>query len=111
METLSARLESKVGVASLNPIGCWDVPIVIDSVQVWFETKPDAGYLDVGTEPADPDSLIDHYDLTTLTNHVVVQPSLLSTSIPAGTHLWAKVSAASIAAGNGGGIAIQYHRV
>lgn len=109
-ETISAPLTSKAGVPTSNPIVTWDMPVIIDLIQVVFETKPDSGTLDVGTDDTDPDEVIDNFNLTTLSNHAVRSLPPVGSYVPANTRVWAKVSSASSAAGNGGGITIHYHR-
>jgi len=107
-QTLAVNLESKTGAATTNPIGVFSTPVVIVKATVWFETKPDAGYLDVGTDDADPDEVVDNFNLTTLANHVPSNLTLAGTAIAANTRLWAKISAATSVPGVGGGLAVEF---
>jgi hypothetical protein len=109
MENTSQNLESKIGSATSNPIGVWSSPIVIDQVRIWFETKPDTGVFDLGTDDTDPDEVVDAFNVATLANHVPSIMSLVGTVIPAGTRLWAKMSPATSTAGVGGCVSIMYH--
>jgi hypothetical protein len=107
-QTVVAALTSKTGSVSYNPVAAFSTPVVIVKAQTWFETKPDAGALDIGTDAGDPDEIVDNFNLTTLTNAAVSNLTLAGTSIASGTRLWAKVSAATSTAGVGGGLAIEY---
>jgi len=107
-QTLTAPLESKTGAATSNPVACFSVPVIAVKATTWFETKPDAGILDVGTDNADPDELVNAFNLTTLTNGTPTSLTLAGTLVPANTRLWAKVSAATATAGAGGGFALEF---
>jgi hypothetical protein len=106
--TVAANVESKAGVATTNAVAVFSTPVVVIKATVWFETKPDSGILDVGTDDTDPDEIVDAFNLTTLANHVPSNLTLAGTQVAANTRIWAKVSAASSAAGVGGGLAIEY---
>lgn len=106
---ISARLFSAIGIASQCPIFTAPYACVIDSVVVWFFSKPDAGNLDVGTDPTDPDEIVDNFNLTTLTNKVPKSIPLVGSSLASGEELWAKVSGAGASAGSGGGITVNFH--
>jgi len=105
---VSVPLESSTASASSNPVATFGSAIVVLSVRVWFETKPDAGALDVGTDPTDPDEIVDSFDLTTLTNGVAASVSLAGSSVAAGTRIWAKVGQATAQAGVAGGLTLEY---
>ncbi len=107
-QTVIARLDSKTGSAAVNPVAVFSTPGVIVKATTWFEPKPDAGTLDVGTDNADPDEIVDAFNLTTLTNGVPSNLTLAGTSLAANTRLWAKVSAASSTAGVGGALALEF---
>jgi len=107
-QTLVARLDSATGSARTNPVAVFSTGVIIVKATAWFETKPDAGYLDVGTDDTDPDEIVDNFNLTTLTNHAPSNLTLAGTSVAAGTRIWAKVSAATCTAGVGGGLAIEF---
>lgn len=107
-QTIVVPLESKTGSASVNPVAAFSTPVVIVKAQTWFETKPDVGALDVGTDASDPDEIVDNFNLTTLTNRAVSNLPLAGTALAANTRLWAKVSAATTTAGTGGALTIEY---
>jgi hypothetical protein len=106
--TVTANLESKTGSATSNAVGIFSTPVVILKATAWFETKPDAGALDVGTDDLDPDEIVDNFNLTTLTSHAPSNLTLAGTQVAANTRIWARVSAATSVPGIGGGIAIEY---
>jgi len=107
-QTLTVRLESQAANPTANPIGAFSTPIVVVRAVAWFETKPDAGALDVGTDSDDPDEIVDNFNLTTLTNHQPATLTLAGTTVAANTRLWARVSGATTTPGTGGGLAIEY---
>jgi hypothetical protein len=106
--TVGASLESKIGVATSNPVAAFATPVVIVKVLVWFESKPDTGNLDVGTDNGDPDEIVDNYNLPALASHEATAMTLAGTLVAANTRIWARVSAATSSAGTGGGIAVEY---
>jgi len=106
--TVTVPLSSSTSAATSNPVACFSTAVIIVKAQVWFETKPDAGALDVGTDDADPDEIVDNFDLTTLTNGDPSNLTLAGTSVAANTRLWAKVGQAGSTAGVGGGLAVEY---
>jgi len=101
-------LASSTAAAAKNPVGCWSTPIVVVKAQCWFETKPDQGALDVGADAADPDEIVDSFNLTTLVDGTPSNLILAGTTVAANTRLWASVGQANAAAGVGGGLAIEY---
>ncbi len=107
--TITVPLASQTGSDTSNPVGAFGMRVVIVKAQVWFETKPDNGYLNVGTDSADPDDIVDNFNLTTLSDGVPSNLTLVGTTVNANTRIWAKVSAASSSAGVGGGLSIEYY--
>jgi len=101
-------LESSTSAAISNAVACFGTPIIVVKAQVWFETKPDAGALDVGTDASDPDEIVDNFDLSGLTNAVASNLTLAGTTVAADTRIWAKVGQASSTAGVAGGLSIEY---
>ena len=106
---ISARLFSSSGVPNKCPIFTAPYDCIIDSVVVWFYTKPDLGALDVGYDDIDPDEIVDNFNLTTLTNRLPATMLLAGTALPSGRELWANVSAAGAVVGIGGGITVNFH--
>jgi hypothetical protein len=111
VKTIAAKLESKSGLITQNPIFIAPYDLVIEEVSVVFMTKPDAGNLNVGVDNLDPDEVVDNFNLTTLTNYQPKKLTLVGTSVLKGQNLWAKVSAALSIPGAGGGITINYRPV
>lgn len=107
-QTVAAPLASSTSAATSNGVGCFSTAVVVVKAQTWFETKPDAGALDVGTDAADPDEIVDAFDLTTLTNGTASNLTLAGTNLAANTRLWAKVGQATSTAGVGGGLSVEY---
>lgn len=106
--TITVPLSSSTTAATSNPVACFSTPVVIVKAQVWFETKPDAGALDVGTDNTDPDEIVDNFTLTGLTNGAASNLTLIGSTVAANTRIWAKIGQASATAGVGGGLAIEY---
>jgi hypothetical protein len=107
-QTLIASLTSKTGSASVNPVAAFSTPVIIVKAQTWFETKPDAGALDVGTSADDPDEIVDNFNLTTLINGQAANLTLAGTTLAANTRLWAKVSPATATPGIGGALTLEF---
>lgn len=59
-KTVTVPLASSTTAASKNAVTCFSTDIVVVKAQVWFETKPDAGALDIGTDASDPDEVVDN---------------------------------------------------
>ena len=107
--TITVPLSSQTDSDTSNPVAAFGTKVVIVKAQVWFETKPDAGSLNVGTDNSDPDEIVDNFNLTTLTNGSPSNLTLVGTTVAANTRIWAKVSAATSSAGVGGGLSIEYY--
>ncbi len=105
---ISVPLSSSTSAATSNAVAAFDTAVIILGIRVWFETKPDAGAVDVGTDASDPDELVDNFDLTGLSNGVASSLTLAGSSVAAETRIWAKVGQASSSAGVGGGLTIEY---
>ncbi len=109
--TITVPLQSQTGSSTSNPVGTFSSDIIVVAVRVWFETVPDAGSLDVGTDNTDPDEIVDNFDLSTLTAHQPSNLTLAGTSVSANTRIWAKVGAANSTAGVGGGLSLEYYYI
>jgi hypothetical protein len=107
-QTVTAKLDSQTGSATSNAVVAFSTPVIVVKAQTWFETKPDAGTLNLGTDASDPDEIVDNFNLATLTNGQPTSLTLAGTTLAANTRLYAKVSAASSTAGIGGGLAVEY---
>lgn len=108
VQTASVPLTSVTGSATSNGVLITQRPIVILSAEVSFNTKPDAGTLDVGTGNTTPNEVVSGFNLTTLTNHVRTVLTLAGTSVAKDLRIWAKVSAATASAGVGGLLTLRY---
>jgi len=106
-QTIAANIDSKTGSISSSAIAAFSTPVVIVKAQVWFETKPDAGTLTIGSNSSG-DNIVASFNLTTLTNSVPSTLTLAGTNVAANTRIFAKVTAATSTAGVAGGLAIEY---
>lgn len=105
---VSAALESLTGTATTNPVLISQRAIKVVNIDVSFNTKPDAGVLDVGTGAAVPNELVAAFDLTTVTNGQPSTVPLVARDVATATRVWARVSAATAAAGVGGMLTVRY---
>ncbi|MCB9853522.1 MAG: hypothetical protein H6819_10535 [Phycisphaerales bacterium] len=82
--------------------------IRIVSVQVLYLTPPDQGALDVGFSVADPDDIVNNFNLATLSANAIQAMTLAGRDVTAGVSLLARVGQASSNAGAGGIVTIRY---
>ncbi|MCA9254923.1 MAG: hypothetical protein KDA33_04770 [Phycisphaerales bacterium] len=82
--------------------------IRVVSAQTLYLTPPDQGTLDVGFSVADPDDVVDNFNLATLAANGVQSLTLAARDVPAGVSLLARVGQASASAGVGGVVSIRY---
>ncbi len=106
--TISVPLASSTGAATTNPVMITQRAIRVLHAQVSFNTVPGAGVLDVGTDNADPDELVDAFDLTSLTAHVPSALTLNFSDVAKNERIWAKVGQAASTAGVGGVLTLRY---
>lgn len=111
VHSVSAPLASLTTAATTNPILIVPRAIVVLSAQCVFNTKPDAGLLDVGWTNSDPDEIVDAFNLTLLTNHAVSTLTVVDPAVPAGSRIWAKVGQATSTPGVGGMLTLRYINV
>jgi hypothetical protein len=107
-QTISVPLSSSAAAATKNYVGSFRTPIVVVNVGVSFETLPDVGALNVGTDDADPDEIVDAFDLTTLTAGDVSNMTLAGSAVAANTRIFATVGKATSTAGVCGGLTMEY---
>lgn len=105
---LQVPLASSTSAATVNPVMITQRAIKVLSAQVSFNTVPNSGNLDVGTDNSDPDELIDAFGLSTLTANTPTALGLAGADFAAGARIWAKVGQASSTAGTGGLLSIRY---
>ncbi len=103
-----APLASSTSSATQNPVLIAQRPIKIKSVEVSFNTVPDQGVLNVGTDASDPDEVVNNFNLATLAANTPTTMSLVNRDIAAGVRLWAKVGQASSTAGDCGILTVRY---
>jgi hypothetical protein len=94
--------------ATSNPVLITQRAIKVISVQVSFNTIPNQGALDVGTDNADPDEIIDAFNLATLTAHTPAVLTIVGTDFAKNLRIWAKVGQASTTVGVGGLLSMRY---
>lgn len=105
---LQVPLTSLTTGAVMHPVLTPQRAIRVISAEVSFLTVPDQGNLDVGTTVADPDELVNAFNLATLTTNTPAGLVLLNRDITAGANLWAKVGQASTTPGDGGLLSLRY---
>ncbi|MFQ5429226.1 MAG: hypothetical protein ACE5E1_02850 [Phycisphaerae bacterium] len=105
---LTAPLVSSTAAAVVNPVMIPERAIRVVSAQVSFLTAPDQGNLDVGTTLADPDELVNAFNLATLTDNTPTALVLVGRDAAAGVPILAKVGQASVTAGAGGILSLRY---
>ncbi|MFH1419458.1 MAG: hypothetical protein ABII12_14375 [Planctomycetota bacterium] len=101
-------LTSSTSSATKNPVMITQRAIKIKSVEVSFNTVPDQGALDVGTDASDPDEVVNAFNLATLTANTPTSLNLVSRDIAVGVRVWAKVGQASSSAGDCGILTVRY---
>jgi hypothetical protein len=107
-QVANVPLTSLTSAATTNPVLIAQRKLRILHVQVCFNTKPDQGSLDVGTDASDPDEIVDAFNLATLTNNTPATLAILGNAVAKGQRLWAKVGQASSTPGVGGLLSIRY---
>ena len=107
-QSVQAPLASLTTGAAVNPVLIAQRPITIISMQVVFNTKPDAGALDVGTDDTNPNQQVNNFNLTTLTNNIPATLTLAAAAVAKGARVWARVGQASSTAGKGGLLSVRY---
>lgn len=110
-QTAHVPLVSSTSAATTNPVLIATRAITLISVQVVFNTKPDAGVLDVGTDNTTPNQIVSAFSLPGLTNHVPASPTMLAFAVAKGARVWAKVGQATSTAGVGGLLSVRYVEV
>jgi hypothetical protein len=107
-QAVQVPLESLTTGATTNVALITQRAIKVISATVSFNTAPDQGNLDVGTDSSDPDGIVDAFDLSALTDHTPQSLTLAGKDVAKGQRIWAKVGQASSAAGVGGLLSLRY---
>jgi hypothetical protein len=106
-----APLASSLSAATTNPVLITQRAIKIVSAQVSFNTIPNQGNLDVGTDNSDPDEIVDAFNLAGLTAHTPAILTLAGADVAKNVRIWAKVGQASSTAGVGGVLSLRYYEL
>ena len=80
----------------------------IVSVHALYLTPPDQGGLDVGFSVADPDDVVNNFNLASLSANTPQALTLAGRDVPGGVSVLARVGQASASAGAGGILTIRY---
>ncbi len=107
-QAVQAALASSAAGATTNPVLIAQRPLRVISIEVCFNTVPNQGLLDVGTDAADPDELVDAFNLTGLTAHTPAVLPLAGNLVARGQRVWAKVGQAGGIVGIGGLLSMRY---
>lgn len=110
-KSVQAVLASSTSAATTNPILITQRAIKIIGIQVSFNTIPNQGNLDVGTDNSDPDEIVDAFNLASLTAHTPAAMTLAGVNVGKNLRLWAKVGQASSTAGVGGVLSLRYYEL
>ncbi|HWL94462.1 MAG TPA: hypothetical protein VNT79_13115 [Phycisphaerae bacterium] len=107
-QAVYAPLTSSTSAATTHTVMVPQRAIRVVSAQVSFRVVPDQGLLDVGIVVADPDEMVDAFNLTTLSVNTPALLPLASRSFAAAAPIYAKVGQATSTAGLGGMLALRY---
>jgi len=108
VRTVSAPLSSITSAATTNPVLITQRAIVVLSAQVVFNTKPDAGALDVGTGNSNPTEIVTGFSLAGLTNNAPASLTIVNAVVAANVRIWARVGQATSTPGVGGLLTMRY---
>jgi hypothetical protein len=106
--TTSVPLASSTSAATTNPVLITQRAIKAMSVQASFNTVPNSGNLDVGTDNTNPNQIVAAFNLATLTAHVPANLSLAGRDVAKNLRIWAKVGQATTTAGVGGLLTVRF---
>lgn len=106
--SVSAALASSTSAATTNPVLITQRAIKITSVQVSFNTVPNSGNLDVGTDNTNPNQIVSGFGLSSLTAHVPANLTIAARDVAKNLRIWAKVGQASSTAGVGGVLTVRF---
>ncbi len=105
---VNTPLASLTSGQTTNPVMITHKPTLILSAEVVFNTKPDAGNLDVGTGNTNPTEIVTAFALSGLTNNAKSTLTIANGAVAAGARVWARVGQASSTAGVGGLLTLRY---
>ncbi|MCG8405119.1 MAG: hypothetical protein MI923_07990 [Phycisphaerales bacterium] len=108
-ETVTVAISGSTSAAVTHPVMIPQRNIRVISLEVSLITIPDQGNLDVGTTLADPDELVNAFNLATLSSNTPAAPILASNrKVDAGIPILAKVGQATSTAADGGMLTMRY---
>ncbi len=107
-KSVAIDLNSSTSQANLHTVMITQRPTRIHSVEVRFATVPDAGALDIGVNPSDPDAIINNFNLATLSPATNENLTISDRDQPADVRILARVGQASSTAGVDGVLMIRY---
>lgn len=107
-QQLQTQIGGSTSAATIHVLMTTQHPLRIISVQVLYLTPPDQGALDVGFSVADPDDVVNTFNLASLSANSQQAMSLAGRDVPANVSLLARVGQASSSAGTGGILTIRY---
>jgi len=107
-QVVSIDLTSSTSQANLHTVLVTQRPVRIHSAEVRFATVPDAGALDVGLNPSDPDAIVNNFNLATLSADTNQLLTVSDRDHPADTRILARVGQASSTAGVDGVLMMRY---
>ena len=105
---LEVPLAASTTGATTNPVMITQRAIRIVSVQVCFNTVPDQGQINMGTDAADPDEIVDAFNVSSLTANTPRQLTLAGNVVQKNQRVWAKVGPGASVAGVCGILSIRY---
>lgn len=107
-QQIQTQLTGSTSAATTHVVMVTQRPIKVMSAQALYLTAPDQGALDVGTTLADPDEVVNNFNLAALSANTATLLPLVGRTVAAGVSLLAKVGQASSAAGAGGLLTLRY---
>lgn len=109
--SLIAPLASSTSGATVNPVLITQRAIKVVSLHVSFNTVPNQGNLDVGTDNSNPNQLVNAFNLATLTAHTPAELTPFGRDVAKNLRIWARVGQASTTAGVGGMLCVRYYEL
>jgi hypothetical protein len=106
--SVSAPLASSLSGTTTNPVLITQRAIKVTSVQASFNTVPNSGNLDVGTDNTNPNQIVAAFNLATLTAHVPANLTLAGRDVAKNLRIWARVGQATTTAGVGGLLTVRF---
>jgi hypothetical protein len=106
--SVNVPLVSSTTGATTNGVLITQRAVKITSAQVSFNTVPNSGNLDVGTDNTNPTQIVSAFNLATLTAHVPANLGLVGRDAAKNVRIWARVGQATTTAGVGGLLTVRF---